>query len=56
MLKRIENELMVVRVMNSVLDKELNSLSKKVKEMNIRVFEMNAELESVKIASIEAIG
>jgi hypothetical protein len=56
LLKRIENELMVVRVMNSVLDKELNSLSKKVKEMNIRVFEMNAELESVKIASIEAIG
>jgi hypothetical protein len=45
LLKRIENESIVVNMMNSVLVKELDSLSQKVKEMNIRLLEMNADLE-----------
>jgi hypothetical protein len=32
-------------MMNSVLVKELDLLSQKVKEMNIRLLEMNADLE-----------
>ncbi|MCL5439333.1 MAG: hypothetical protein AAE986_07900 [Thermoplasmataceae archaeon] len=45
LLKRIENESIVVNMMNSVLVKELDLLSQKVKEMNIRLLEMNADLE-----------
>jgi hypothetical protein len=48
LLKRIENESIVVRKMNSVLIKEVESLSQKVKEMNIRLLEMNADLERAK--------
>jgi hypothetical protein len=48
LLKRIENESIVVNMMNSVLVKELDSLSQKVKEMNIRLLEMNADLERAK--------
>ena len=43
LLKRIENESIVVNMMNSVLVKELDLLSQKVKEMNIRLLEMNAD-------------
>ena len=45
LLKRIENESIVVNMMNSVLAKELDLLSEKVKEMNIRLLEVNADLE-----------
>ncbi|MGC8515646.1 MAG: hypothetical protein ACP5OC_05880 [Thermoplasmata archaeon] len=48
LLKRIENESIVIRMMNSVLVKEIDSHSQKVKEMNIRLFEMNADLERSK--------
>jgi hypothetical protein len=56
LLKRVDNEARVVRKMNSVLVKELNSLSQKVKEMNIRLLEMNADIERAETIrkSIEA--
>jgi|GEM_PF-4184570 hypothetical protein len=56
LLGRINSEAKVVSMMNSVLVKELDLLSQKVKEMNIRLLEMNADIERARIIrdSLEA--